>query len=160
MKDARSAATPRQARLRRYASARRGLLARTSRVAFERLVREALDSLPESIRERMENIAVVVEEGPRREKLVALGYDPDQDLLGLYEGVPRPQRGTSYHLAVPDRITIFRQPILDEVGPGGDAAVVQEVRKTVIHEVAHHFGIGDAELERLERQAWHRARVR
>jgi predicted Zn-dependent protease with MMP-like domain len=118
--------------------------------AFETLVAEALDHLPESVRERIENVAVVVEEWPRPARLVALGYDPDQDLLGLYEGIPRHQRGSGYHLAVPDRITIFRQPILDHVGSGGREAIVREVRKTVIHEVAHHFGIDDEELARLE----------
>jgi predicted Zn-dependent protease with MMP-like domain len=118
--------------------------------AFETLVAEALDHLPISIRERMENVAVVVEEWPRPTRLTALGYDPDESLLGLYEGIPRHQRGSGYHLAVPDRITIFRQPILDQAGSGGRDAIVHEVRKTVIHEVAHHFGIDDEELARLE----------
>jgi predicted Zn-dependent protease with MMP-like domain len=118
--------------------------------AFESLVAAALDQLPVSIRERMENVAVVVEEWPRPTRLTALGYDPDASLLGLYEGIPRHQRGSSYHLAVPDRITIFRQPILDQAGSGGRDAIVCEVRKTVIHEVAHHFGIDDEELARLE----------
>ena len=118
--------------------------------AFETLVAEALDQLPVSIRERMENVAVVVEEWPRPTRLAALGYDPNQDLLGLYEGIPRHQRGSGYHLAVPDRITIFRQPILDQAGTGGREAIVREVRTTVIHEVAHHFGIDDEELARLE----------
>jgi predicted Zn-dependent protease with MMP-like domain len=118
--------------------------------AFEALVAEALDQLPASIRQRMENVALVVEEWPQPARLAALGYDPDRDLLGLYEGIPRPQRGSGYHLAVPDRITIFRQPILDQVGSGGRAAIVREVRNTVIHEVAHHFGIDDEALARLE----------
>ncbi len=141
----------RQRRLRRYVSARRRLLPWTSLAAFHRLVEEALHSLPEPIRERIDNVAVVVEEWPARGKLVSLGYDPERDLLGLYEGVPQPQRGAGYHLAVPDRITIYRQAILDEVGDGDEEAIVREVRQTVIHEVAHHFGIGDAELERIER---------
>ncbi len=145
--------SPRLERLRRYTSARRQLLPRTSRSSFEGLVQEALDSLPDFFRERVENVAVVVEERPRRERLAALGYDPDRDLLGLYEGIPRPQRGSGYHLAVPDRITLFRQPILEEAGDGGNDEIVREIRKTVVHEIAHHFGIGDAELERLERDS-------
>ncbi len=141
----------RRSRLDRYAAARRKLQPRISHAAFERLVTEALESLPAGIAERIDNVAVVVEEWPTREKLVSLGYDPDRDLLGLYEGVPQPQRGGGYHLAVPDRITIYRQPILDEVGTGGEIEIVREVRDTVVHEVAHHFGISDAEIERIER---------
>ena len=73
----------------------------------------------------------------------------DQDLLGLYEGINRLERGGGYHLATPDRITLFWRPIVEEVGTGGPDALRREVRKTIVHEVAHHFGIDDAELERL-----------
>ncbi len=113
---------------------------------------EALDELPRWVQERLENVAVIVEEGLSRDRLHQLGYDPDQDLLGLYEGINRLDRAGSYHLVTPDRITLFWRPILDEVGSRGNpdrAAIRGEVRKTVIHEVAHHFGIDDAELERL-----------
>jgi predicted Zn-dependent protease with MMP-like domain len=104
--------------------------------AFEALVAEALDDLPEYVRKRLENVAVVV--------------DPDgSELLGLYEGVNRVDRASGYHLVAPDRITLFRRPILEEVGSADPDAIREEVRKTIIHEVAHHFGIGDAELERL-----------
>jgi predicted Zn-dependent protease with MMP-like domain len=109
----------------------------TSLKAFERLVADALDELPEYIRQRLDNVAVVVEEGA------------NQDLLGLYEGINRVDRASGYHLAAPDRITLFWRPIVEEVGVADPAALRQEVRKTIIHEVAHHFGIDDAELERL-----------
>ncbi len=118
--------------------------------AFETLVAEALDALPEYVCERIDNVAVVVEERPEPTRARALGFRADQDLLGLYEGVPQEQRGTGYHLVVPDRITLFRQPILDQVGNGGREAVVAEIRATIIHEFAHHFGMSDAELEELE----------
>jgi predicted Zn-dependent protease with MMP-like domain len=94
-------------------------------------------------------VAVLVEEWPRPKRMTALGYDRDMDLLGLYEGINRVDRSSGYHLVTPDRITLFRQPILDEVGDGDRTALRREIRKTVIHEVAHHFGIDDAELERL-----------
>ena len=113
------------------------------------LVAEALDELPGYIRERLDNVAVVVEDRPRRSRLERLGYDPDQDLLGLYEGINRVERASGYHLVTPDRITLFWKPILEEVGPGGPEAIRREVRKTVIHEVAHHFGISDARLHEL-----------
>jgi len=100
-------------------------------------VAEALDDLPPYVQERLENVAVVVDEGS------------DSNLLGLYEGVNRLERASGYHLATPDRITLFWKPIVDEVGSTDPEAIRQEVRKTIIHEIAHHFGIDDAELERL-----------
>jgi predicted Zn-dependent protease with MMP-like domain len=100
-------------------------------------VADTLDNLPDEVRARLENVAVVVEERG------------SGDLLGLYEGINQLDRGSGYHLVTPDRITLFWRPILDEVGPGGPEAIRKEVRKTVIHEVAHHFGMDDAELERL-----------
>ena len=118
--------------------------------AFKALVAEALDDLPPYVQERLENVAVLVEEWPGPERLAELGHDPDETLLGLYEGINRLERGGSYHLAVPDRITLFWGPLVEEVGPGNREALRREVRKTVIHEVAHHFGFADEELERLE----------
>jgi predicted Zn-dependent protease with MMP-like domain len=124
-------------RLARYRSARERIAPRVSLRAFEALVAEALDDLPPFVQERLENVAVIVEDngGP--------------ELLGLYEGINRLDRGGGYHLVTPDRITIFWRPIIDEVASGDPEAIRREVRKTVIHEVAHHFGMNDAELERL-----------
>jgi predicted Zn-dependent protease with MMP-like domain len=130
-------------RLARYAAARRRAAPRTSLAAFKRLVAAALDELPEYVQERLSNVAVLVEERAR------VSPESEYDLLGLYEGVNRVERASGYHLVTPDRITLFWRPIIDEVGAGGPAAIRREVRKTVIHEVAHHFGIDDAELERL-----------
>ena len=116
---------------------------------FEGLVNRALDGIPDELAQLISNVVVLVEEWAKPERLERLGFDPDQDLLGLYEGVNRLERGGSYHLATPDRITLFWRPIVEEVGAGGPDALRREVRKTIIHEVAHHFGIDDAELERL-----------
>jgi predicted Zn-dependent protease with MMP-like domain len=122
--------------LARYRAARQRVAPASSLRAFEALVAEAIDDLPEYVRQRLENVAIVV--------------DPDgSELLGLYEGVNRVDRASGYHLVAPDRITLFWKPILDEVGSSDPDAIREEVRKTIIHEVAHHFGIGDAELERL-----------
>jgi predicted Zn-dependent protease with MMP-like domain len=131
--------TSAEQRLARYRAARRRLAPRVSLAAFKALVAQALDDLPAEVAERMDNVAVVVEEWPRTE----------EDLLGLYEGINRLERAGGYHLATPDRITLFWRPILDEVGSGDPEAIRKEVRKTIIHEVAHHFGFDDAELERL-----------
>jgi len=121
----------------------------TSLKAFEALVAEALDGLPEYIQQRLENVAVIVEERVTPERLDRLGREPGYDLLGLYEGINRVDRASGYHLVTPDRITLFRRPILEEVGSADPEAIRREVRKTIVHEVAHHFGIDDAELERL-----------
>ena len=112
---------------------------RISQKAFEGLVAEALDNLPPYVQERMDNVAVLVQEWP----------SDGQELLGLYQGINKAERGTGYHLATPDRITLFWKPILEEVGTSDPNAIREEIRKTVIHEVAHHFGIDDDELERL-----------
>nr|MDT0667712.1 metallopeptidase family protein [Micromonospora sp. DSM 115978] len=103
------------------------------------LVVDALDSLPPELGRRMRNVAVVVEDD-----------SPDSDLLGLYEGVPLTERGEWYSGVLPDRITIFREPIC--AISASEADVVEQVRVTVIHEVAHHFGIDD---DRLDELGWH-----
>jgi predicted Zn-dependent protease with MMP-like domain len=139
-------------RLARYRAARERISPRSSLRAFEVLVSEALDDLPAYVQERLENVAVVVEPEPGADRLERLGYPADQTLLGLYEGINRVDRSAGYHMVLPDRITLFWQPILDEVGAGDRDAIREEIRKTVIHEVAHHFGIGDAELEHLEQR--------
>ena len=108
-----------------------------------------MDDLPPFIQEHLENVAVIVEDQAHPGRLARLGYDPNEDLLGLYEGINRVERAGGYHLVTPDRITLFWRPIVDEVGSGDREAIRREVRKTVIHEVAHHFGIDDAELEQL-----------
>jgi predicted Zn-dependent protease with MMP-like domain len=136
-------------RLARYRAAREHILPRVSMRAFEALVADALNDLPPFVHERLENVAVLVEAWPRPERVAAMGYDEDTDLLGLYEGINRVDRSSGYHLVTPDRITLFWRPILDQVGSGGRTALRREIRKTVIHEVAHHFGIDDEELERL-----------
>ena len=105
---------------------------------FEELVVEALDSLPPEIGRQMRNVAVMVED------------DSPDGLLGLYEGVPLTARGEWYSGVLPDRITIYRRPICEISETEED--VVEEVRVTVIHEIAHHFGIDD---DRLEELGWH-----
>lgn len=114
---------------------------------FERLVVKALDSLPLPIRHRMDNLDVVVGEWPSLDDLEEAGLDDRHDLFGLYHGIPLTER-THYDMALPDKITIFQRPI--EAACATRADVVKEVRVTVIHEVAHHFGLSDAELDQTE----------
>ncbi len=108
------------------------------RAQFEELVGEALDLIPAELARHVNNCVVLVEEEPP---------PGDDDLLGLYEGTPLTERGDWYSGVLPDTITIFRLPILERCH--SHAEVVDEVRITVIHEVAHHFGIEDDHLDAL-----------
>ena len=103
---------------------------------FERLVGEALDSLPAALGEMMENIVVVVEDA-----------HPDEDLLGLYEGVPLTEREDYGGMAMPDRVTVYRLPICAMCD--SEEELIDEIGVTVVHEVAHHFGIDDDTLHQL-----------
>ena len=113
---------------------------------FENLVRRALEQLPEEISARMENVDLVVEDWATRDQLVGTGLQEDNYLLGLYEGVPLPDR-YDYSMVLPDKITLFRRAI--EAICSSDEEVVREVRDTVVHEVGHHFGIDDPTLEEM-----------
>ena len=114
---------------------------------FETLVDEALDSIPNELYSVIENVAVTVEDWPNYRQLNAVKVGPGRLLLGLYEGIPITGRH-NYGLVAPDKITIFRGPIL-QVCPHNEDAVRQQVRRTVIHEIAHHFGISDERLVEL-----------
>jgi predicted Zn-dependent protease with MMP-like domain len=118
--------------------------------AFAQLVSEAIDSLPEEFLERLENVQVDIEEWPTREELQEAGLSSwdRQALLGLYHGVPLTHR-THYYMAFPDRITIYQKPIEAVAGPDEDGIRAQ-VRRTVIHEIAHYYGIDDERLEELD----------
>ena len=103
---------------------------------FEELVSEALDSLPPEFASRIDNVGFTVEDGTR-----------DSPLLGLYEGIPLTKRTVAYAGVAPDRITVFRLPILAR--SSSEAEVREQVRRTVLHEVGHYFGIGDQRLREL-----------
>ena len=108
-----------------------------TRERFEALVADALDSLPPDLGREMENVAVLVEDRA-----------PGRSLFGLYQGIPLTKRGPgSYSGVMPDRITLYQETICSVCST--EAEVVAQVRKTVIHEVAHHFGISDPRLEEL-----------
>jgi predicted Zn-dependent protease with MMP-like domain len=107
---------------------------------FEQLISDALESLPAELRKLMSNVGVVVEEEP------PFG----RPLLGLYEGVPLTRRGAYYSGALPDKITIYRGPLERLFGHDSEL-LVQEVKRVVLHEVAHHFGISDGRLIEIDR---------
>jgi len=107
-----------------------------TRERFEELVADALDSVPEELLAHMDNVVVLVEDEP-----------PEPGLLGLYEGFALTDRGWDYGGALPDRIFIYRNPTLAICDDEDD--VVEEVAVTVVHEIAHHFGIDDDRLHQL-----------
>ncbi len=113
-----------------------GLVVEVEPECFEEMVTEALDGLPEELGRLMSNVAVTVEHRPG-----------PPGLLGLYEGVPLTSRTTGYAGVLPDRITIYREAICAVCGTSEE--VRDQVRRTVIHEVAHHFGIDDRRLSEL-----------
>lgn len=113
---------------------------------FEWLVAQALDDLPETFSRALENVEVVVEAEPSAEQLRRMAA-PGSTLLGLYEGVPKTWRTSGYGLVAPDKITIFEGPIRRA---SRDAQSLKRlVRRTVLHEIAHHFGISDDRLREL-----------
>ena len=109
-----------------------------TRERFDELVAEALDAVPVELQRLMDNVVVLVEDDPPAD---------DPDLLGVYEGHSLTERGVDYTGALPDRITIFRRPILASCN--SEDGVVDEVAITVVHEIAHHFGIDDHRLHEL-----------
>jgi len=115
-----------------------------NRLSFEDLVIEALDSLPEEIQGWLDNVVVVVEEWPTGEQLAAASVGPQALLFGLYVGVPKIHRGVTYGETVPDKIVIFRQPIQRVCRT--PEQIREQVRRTVLHEIGHHFGLDEGEL--------------
>jgi predicted Zn-dependent protease with MMP-like domain len=105
---------------------------------FDRLVDQALSTIPERLADLIDNVVIMVED---------LAPAQDSGLLGYYDGVPLTERDTAYAGVLPDRIVIFREPILDICNSPED--VVEQVRITVVHEIAHHFGIDDDHLDDL-----------
>ena len=124
---------------------------------FERHVMDAVDSLPPDFLNRLENLEVVVETAPDAEQLTSLEMGPQESLLGLYEGVPLTERTSYYGMVAPDKITIFKEPIEDCCR--SDAEVIRQIRDTVYHEIAHHFGIDDPRIEELQRGKRRRHRI-
>ncbi|MDP3974848.1 MAG: metallopeptidase family protein [Candidatus Jorgensenbacteria bacterium] len=116
---------------------------------FEELVAKGIQSIPERFRAKLKNVAILVEDEPSEEQLTSVGIPKESGdtLLGLYEGVSNLEGGHT-HRGFPDRITIFRLPILEEAAREEDIPVI--VAETVRHEIAHHFGMDEHEVERAE----------
>lgn len=116
---------------------------------FEELVSKALSSLPKRLRDAISNVAIVVENAPRKKHLNEIEIGSKGLLLGLYEGVPQTQWGRTQSGVLPDKITIFKQSI--ESLATDDDSLKELVRDVVWHEIGHHFGFTDKELRRMEK---------
>jgi predicted Zn-dependent protease with MMP-like domain len=117
------------------------------RRAFERLVEKAIALLPEELRGHMENVQIIVDDFPSDEVIEDEGLESPYDLFGLYEGIPLTERDSTYSGALPDRIFIYQRPI--EEACETEAEMIEEIRITVAHEVAHFFGIDEDRLAEL-----------
>ena len=111
-------------------------------------VARVLDKLPRQFRKQLHNVEIVVEERPGEELFLDAGLDPEHDTLyGLYQGIPLPDRSSLYPPILPDKITIFAEPLLEDF-PDPDE-LREQIRITVLHEIAHYFGFDDDEIDKL-----------
>jgi predicted Zn-dependent protease with MMP-like domain len=117
------------------------------RKRFEALVLRALETIPDPIRARMDNVDVVIEDRPTAAQRAELEMEPDEEIFGLYEGTPLIERGITADPLMPDKITIFQRPL--EEACETDEEITEEVRRTIVHEVAHHFGFDEDRLAEL-----------
>ena len=117
------------------------------RRAFERLVAEAIDDLPETFQEKLDNVEVVVQEWPDPETIRLAGVHHPAHLLGFYRGVPQTERTHHYGLILPDKISIYQRPIELRCRTVGEVRAT--IRRVLRHEVGHHFGLDDERLRRI-----------
>jgi predicted Zn-dependent protease with MMP-like domain len=123
-----------------------------NRDAFERLVADALRSIPRRFRDAMHNIAVVVEDEPSAELLDEMEIEPPDTLLGLYQGTPLTERSWDFGNRLPDRILIFQGP--HERDAEDEADLIVAIGETLIHEVGHYFGMSEEQIEEIEERYW------
>ena len=115
---------------------------------IRKAVARVLDKLPKEFREQLRNVEIVVETRPSKDLLRAEGLDPREDTLyGIYQGVPLPDRSALDPPLLPDKITIFAEPLLEDFPDPDDLR--EEIRLTVLHEIAHYFGMDEEEIEDL-----------
>lgn len=119
-----------------------------SRMIFETLVSDAIEALPPEFRERLENVNILVQDWPTRSQMSENQIRSRMGLLGLYEGVPQTKRGQNYNLVLPDTITLFRRPIEAQCRNNEEVRIL--VQNVLRHEIAHHFGTGEAKLQEIE----------
>lgn len=118
---------------------------------FEQLVIEAIAELPYYFREKMENITIHIEDFPDNNILRKLGHNSPYSILGLYQGIPFTRRGIHYGNVLPDRVLIFRKPILSKCKSTNKLDIKNEIKRVVVHEIGHYFGLSEQELYVIEK---------
>lgn len=116
--------------------------------AFEVLVNAGIDSIDEEFIKKLKNVAIVISDFPTRDQLQKVRARPGTTLFGLYEGIPQIKRGSNYTNVLPDKITIFKIPMLCVVN--SEEELKEQVKKTVWHEIAHHFGMNHQQIHEHE----------
>ena len=116
---------------------------------FEKLVSEAISAVPSHIKKAIDNVVFIVEPKSRHQKTKEIGISANEMLLGLYEGVPQIRRGSGYTGALPDKITLFQEP-LEELSDGNKDKLKKLIREVVEHEIGHYFGFDEAEIRAIE----------
>ena len=119
----------------------------TSAAAFDNVLRQVLDDLPGMFRESIRNVAIVVEERPPDWLLDELGLPPGENLYGFYHGVPLPERSVLDSGNLPDTISVYRGPLMEDFRDSGE--LVRQIRTTLLHEIGHYFGMDEEDLARL-----------
>ena len=119
---------------------------------FDKLITRAMDELPQHYIRGLDNVAITIADDPTSDQLKKQGVRHGQLLLGLYEGIPLTQRGAGYAFVLPDKITLFKHPILMVAGTD-ERRIFEQIKRTLWHEIAHHYGLGHDRIDALENQA-------
>jgi len=119
-----------------------------NREEFEKIVKEGIKAIPDKFLRKLKNVAVVIEDEPTLAQKKKLNIHLNWTLFGLYEGVPQLERGANYSAVLPDKITIFQKPI--EVAARNSKKIKEIIKNTVWHEIAHHFGMDETEVNKAE----------
>ncbi|MEO7192045.1 MAG: metallopeptidase family protein [Vicinamibacterales bacterium] len=123
-----------------------------TRDAFLALVDQALASIPTQFRDAVQNVAIVVEDFPSPEQRQDVDLAPEDTLLGLYQGIPLPERQWAHGNVLPDKVTLFQGPIEDASEDEDD--IVVAIGETLLHELGHYFGLSEEEIEVIEDEYW------
>jgi predicted Zn-dependent protease with MMP-like domain len=124
-----------------------------TRDQFKALVQEAIDTIPARFAREVKNVAIVIEDEPSEQLLDEMEMGPDETLLGLYQGVPLPERGWAHGNVLPDCITLFQRTIEEECD-GDEDEIVVAIGETLIHELGHYFGLSEDEIMEIEERYW------
>lgn len=116
---------------------------------FEKIVQAGIEAIPKKFLEKLDNVAIVLEENPTSAQLEKLRIRKNWTLFGLYEGIPQTKRGSNYGSVLPDKITVFQKPI--EIEAETEEELKEIVKNTVWHEIAHHFGMDESQVRKSER---------